>query len=288
MAGRVEKWRKALRQAINPPPLVQVVRLSGVIGRGSRWQGGLSLEGLDASLKAAFEGNKLAAVALAINSPGGSPVQSALIAGRIRALAEEKKIPVLAFVEDVAASGGYWLACAADEIFADRASIVGSIGVISAGFGFPRLLERWGIDRRVYHQGEHKSMLDPFRPENPDDIARLLTLQEDIHIAFRDHVRTRRGERLKAEDATLFNGDIWTGARALDLGLIDGLGDLRQTLRARFGEDVRIRTIGEPTSWLRRKLGVTAALAGGASAFPAPEHWINAVENRLEWQRYGL
>jgi signal peptide peptidase SppA len=262
-------------------PMVAVVRLSGVIGPMGPWRGGLSLVGLAPTLERAFTLGGVRAVALAINSPGGSPVQSSLIAKRIRALATEKKLPVLAFAEDVAASGGYWLAAAADEIFADESSIVGSIGVISAGFGFQELLQRAGIERRIHTAGARKSMLDPFQPENTQDVARLEALQREIHEGFKAQVRSSRGARLKADDETLFSGEFWTGRRALELGLIDGIGDLRSVMRGRFGEKVQFRVVGAPTSWLRRRLG----LAG-------PDEWarnlLAAAEERALWARFGL
>jgi len=263
-------------------PVVAVVRLSGVIGPLGPWRGGLSLAGLAATLDRAFGLGGLKGVALAINSPGGSPVQSALIAKRIRALAAEKKLPVFAFAEDVAASGGYWLATAGDEIYADDSSIVGSIGVISAGFGFPELLQRLGVERRVHAAGARKSMLDPFRPENPDDVARLEALQREIHDSFKAQVRARRGARLKADDETLFSGEFWTGRRALELGLIDGLGDLRSVMRARFGAKVRLRPVGVQRGWLMRRLGRSTAA----------DDWVHdvlgAVEERALWARFGL
>lgn len=269
---------------VKPQPLVNVVRLSGVIGEGRSggFQRGLSLAGLAGILERAFKPKRLAAVAVAINSPGGSPVQSSLIAGRIRQLADEKNIPVFAFVEDVAASGGYWLATAADEIFVDGASIVGSIGVVSAGFGFTQLIEKIGVERRVYAQGARKAMLDPFRPEREDDVARLLALQVELHDGFKAEVRRRRGEKLKGDDATLFEGDIWTGRKAVDLGLADGIGDLRSVLRARFGDKVKLNVVGAQESWLKRRFGL--ATAPGAWA----QDVLGAVEERLHWARYGL
>ncbi len=262
----------------NPPPLVTVVRMNGIIAAGGGMlRGGVNLANLAATLKAAFAPRRLAAVALVVNSPGGSPVQSSLIGKRIRQHAEERHVPVIAFVEDVAASGGYWLAAAADEIVADPSSILGSIGVVSAGFGLHEAIARLGIERRLHTQGERKRMLDPFLPEKPEDVARLEALQADIHAAFRDWVRTRRGDRLKGDDATLFNGDIWTGARALELGLIDSLGDIRSTLRARYGDKVRLRVVGERRGWLRRRLRLEE-----------PADWLAAVEERLEWGRWGL
>ncbi len=264
------------------PPVVPVVRLSGVIAERGMGRS-LSLGTVAARLEKAFAMRGASAVAIIVNSPGGSPAQSSLIGRRIRALAEEKKLPVHVFVEDVAASGGYWLACAGDDIHADTSSIVGSIGVISASFGFPRLLERWGIERRVHTAGNSKAQLDPFRDENPDDIVRLRALQEEVHDAFKDWVRERRGTRLKGDDATLFEGAFWTGKRALDLGLVDGIGHLRDVLRARYGEKVKTPLIAERQGFaLRRLLGLEVdggTLADGALA---------SVEERAAWSRFGL
>jgi signal peptide peptidase SppA len=271
-------------KALKPQPLVTVVRLSGVIGdgRGSGMQRSLSLAALAGTLEKAFKPKHLVAVALAINSPGGSPVQSSLIAGRIRQLANEKKVPVFAFVEDVAASGGYWLATAADEIYVDRASIVGSIGVVSAGFGFAQLIEKIGIERRVHAQGSRKAMLDPFRPEQADDVTRLLALQVELHDGFKAEVRRRRGEKLKGDDATLFEGDIWTGHKAVELGLVDGIGDLRSHLRSRFGDKVKMTVVGGGDSWLRRRFGLASAPGSWA------QDVLMAIEERLHWSRYGF
>ena len=182
-------------------------------------------------------------MALAINSPGGSPAQSALLYRRIRQLAAERAVPVLAFAEDVAASGGYWLALAADEIYAEETSLLGSIGVVTAGFGFAAVLNRLGIERRLHTAGVDKSLLDPFLPEEPRDLERLKTLQQDLHDSFKDMVRQRRGGKLKGDDGALFGGEVFTGRRALALGLIDGIGELRGVVRGLFGEEVRIRTI---------------------------------------------
>ncbi|MBI1207924.1 MAG: S49 family peptidase [Azospirillum sp.] len=271
------------------PPLVSVVRLAGVIGAFGTFRTGLNLAGLAPLLDRAFAPRRLAAVALAINSPGGSPVQSALIAGRIRALAEEKKVPVLGFVEDVGASGGYWLACAADHIYAAESSIVGSIGVVSASFGFHGLIERYGVERRLFTAGARKVLLDPFKPLVEDETARLRTLQAEIHDDFKAMVRQRRAGRLKADDDQLFSGEFWTGRRALDLGLIDGLGDLRSVLRSRFGAKVRLRVVQPERSWLRRRSGVGAA--GGPGSL-SPEALVGAalagVEERALWAHYGL
>lgn len=263
------------------PPLVTVLRLHGSIGRVGQFRSGIDAASSYPLIERAFAPKRLAAVALSINSPGGAPVQSSLIHQRIRQKAAEKKVPVLAFVEDVGASGGYWLALAADEIFADENSIVGSIGVIAAGFGFTGLIERLGIERRVYAQGTRKAMLDPFRPENPDDIARVKALQAEIHDSFKAMVRSRRGGRLKGDDEALFNGDIWTGRGALALGLVDGIGELRATLRQRFGDKVRLRLVAERKGWLRRRLHMSAAEA-------LPEAVLAALEERALWGRLGL
>jgi signal peptide peptidase SppA len=228
----------------------------------------------------AFAVRRLAGVALAINSPGGSPVQSSLIAGRIRALAEEKKLPVTAFVQDVGASGGYWLACAADEIFCDESSILGSIGVVSAGFGFGRALARLGIERRLYTAGERKSLLDPFGPEREEDVARLRAVQQDIHDAFKAWVRGRRAGRLKAPEEELFTGEFWTGRRAVALGIADGLGELRTTMRARHGEKVRFAVFGGPRKpWWARFLPGAETLAASVT---------ETLAERAAFARYGL
>jgi len=279
-----ELFNNAVERVVNPPPLVTVVRLSGLIAAGGGMvRGGLNLANQAGVLKAAFAPKRLAAVALVVNSPGGSPVQSALIAKRIRDHAAERKVPVIAFVEDVAASGGYWLAAAADEIIADASSIIGSIGVVSAGFGFAEALQRLGIERRVHTQGERKRMLDPFLPERPEDVARLEALQADIHAGFKDWVRSRRGDKLAADEAALFNGDVWTGRQAVDLGLVDGLGDLRATLRARYGDKVRLRLLGNGRPLLRRWLGPRNMVPDQL----APD-LMAAIEERLAWGRWGL
>lgn len=266
------------------PPLAPVLPLYGFISASPAPLGRrLNLAGVSALVERACAMRGAKALALQINSPGGSPVQSTLIARRIRARAKERGIPILAFIEDIAASGGYWLACAADEIYADRSSIIGSIGVIAAGFGFDRAIERLGIDRRVHAQGRNKAMLDPFSPEKPEDVERLRALHEEIHRAFIEHVRERRGKRLKGDDETLFNADVWTGARAAELGLIDGLGDLRATLRDRFGEDVRMPVLAPSRGWLRRRL---AAAAPDPDAFAGS--LLAAIEDRAHWARFGL
>ncbi len=267
-------------------PVVSVIRLSGVIGRMGPLRAGMTLQGLAPLIDRAFRGRRLKAVVLAINSPGGSPVQSALIYRRIRSMADEKNVPILVFAEDVAASGGYWLACAGDEIYAHENSIIGSIGVVSSGFGFSELIERYGIERRLYAAGKNKAILDPFKPEEPGDVERLKSIQADIHASFIDLVKSRRGKKLKpAEEDEVFSGAFWTGRRARELGLVDGIGDLRTVLRDRFGEDVRMRVISPRRSWARRRFGFTMAR-------PEPGDWvgqaIGAVEERLLWSRFGL
>lgn len=254
-------------------PTVAVIRLQGVIASGGR--GALNDAGLASVLEKAFSKGKPDAVALEINSPGGSPVQSSLIGARIRRLADEKKIPVLAFVEDVAASGGYWLATAADEIYADESSIVGSIGVISAGFGAHELLANHGVERRVYTAGKSKSMLDPFRPENPDDVARLNDLLEDLHANFIGHVKARRGGKLSAE-TDLFTGEIWLARKAVELGLIDGIGHIKAMLQERYGDKVKINRYGLKRPFLSR-FGVQLM-----------QDAVTGIEERAAYARFGL
>lgn len=276
-------------------PEVAVLRLGGVIGGLGPLRSGMSLASVEPLVERAFAQPRLQAVALVINSPGGSPAQSALIAKRIRDLAREKEVPVLAFCEDVAASGGYWLACAADEIFVQPTSIIGSIGVITSGFGFTELMEKIGVERRLYTAGERKSMLDPFQPENPGDVARIRALQDELHEVFKEMVRDRRGHRLKGAEEVLFSGEFWAGGKAVELGLADSLGDLRQILRDRFGKRVRLRRIQGPKRLLRR-LGIGRGSSGGtqlwAGGLPAPEDWaaglLAAVEERALWSRFGL
>ena len=224
-------------------PLVAVVRLSGVIGSVLPLRPGLSLSVVAPALERAFSTRGAKAVAIIVNSPGGSAVQSHLIFRRIRAHAEESKLPVFVFVEDAAASGGYMIACAGDEIFADPSSLVGSIGVLSASFGFDRLMERFGIERRLHTAGDKKAMLDPFRPERPEDVERLKAIQANVHETFKHLVETRRRARLHGEPGEVFSGAVWTGSEALALGLIDGLGDIRSVMRERYGDKVQLRLI---------------------------------------------
>jgi signal peptide peptidase SppA len=273
-----------IEQVWRRPPVVSVLRFEGVIMPRLR-RGGVSLASHAAAIDRAFRGARLAAVAIVVNSPGGSPVQSALLYRRIRQLAEEKNIPVIAFAEDVAASGGYWLALAGDEIFGEETSLLGSIGVISAGFGFYQLIGKLGVERRLHTAGERKSLLDPFLPEEPSDVARLTELQQDIHRSFKEHVRRRRAGKIDEADETLFTGDVLTGRMALDRGLIDGIGELRAVMRARYGDKVRLRPVTpERRRWpflsrlpfvRREPVSLIAELAD----------WI---ETRLLWARFGL
>jgi len=289
------QWLTNLRERVTgqPAPVVAVVRLSGAIGAAGRLRpGGLSLAALAGPLERAFKLRGVRAVALAINSPGGSAVQSALIGQRIRSLSAEHGVPVVAFVEDVAASGGYWLACAADEIFAQEASIVGSIGVVASGFGFTGLLERLGVERRLHTAGDRKAQLDPFRPEDPEEVAWLKTLLGEIHASFIAMVRERRGSRLRAPESELFSGEFWTGRRALELGLIDGFGEIRSVMRARYGDRVKLRVVTAQQPLLRRLLRRSdLPMAAPWSASPAAalaEELLAAVEERALWSRYGL
>ncbi|TMV94867.1 S49 family peptidase [Thioclava sp. BHET1] len=270
---------------VKKPPFVAVIRLQGAIGISRPGAQGLSDAAMAPLIERAFARGKPAAVALLINSPGGSPVQSALIASRIRRLADEKGIHVHAFVEDVAASGGYWLACAADEIWADTTSVVGSIGVISSGFGLDQFIGRHGIERRVHTAGGSKSFMDPFRPEKEEDIARLKRLLEDMHDSFKDYVRARRGAKL-AGDRDLFTGDIWTGRQALAeaTGLIDGIGHAVPKLKELYGKNVRTVAYAPKRSIFRR-FGASLGTEMGAGASGA---LIDVAEDRALWARYGL
>jgi serine protease SohB len=269
-------------------PVVPVVRLSGTIGAVTPLRPGLMLSTVARALERAFSVRGARAVALVINSPGGSPSQSHLIFRRIRQLAEEKKLPVLAFIEDVGASGGYMLACAADEIVCDTYSIVGSIGVVGGSFGFPKLMEKLGVERRVYTSGERKVMLDPFQPEKPEDIERIQAIQKDIHAHFIALVKDRRGGNLNGADETLFSGEFWTAQKAIDLGLADRLGDLRSLLRDRYGEKVRTPLIEGERSLLGRRLsGVALGRLFGAQA-PLMDDVLSSLEARALWGRYGL
>lgn len=279
-----EKWRR-------PSAVVPVVRLSGVIGAVTPLRPGLTLAGLAKTLDRAFDTRNAKAVALAINSPGGSPVQSRLIYLRIRQLAAERNLPVLAFVEDVAASGGYMLACAADEIYCDPSSILGSIGVVGATFGFQDLIKKIGVERRLYTAGDNKATLDPFLPENPDDVARLKAIMREIHALFISLVKQRRGTRLSGAEDVLFSGEYWAGGTSVSLGLADGIGDLRSTLRARYGDKVHMPVIAPRSGLLssllgRRTGGAEVAALDGLAGMP--EAAISALEARAIWAKYGF
>lgn len=261
-------------------PVVAVVRLYGVItpAPAPLSRGVINLAGVDSALTRAFGYERLRAVALSINSPGGTPTQSALVADRIRGLADQKRVPVLAFCEDLAASGGYWLACAADEIIAHPTSVVGSIGVVSRSFGLHGLLERFGVERRLYTAGANKARLDPFLPEQEEDVQWLHGMQSELHSMFRDWVCARRGQVLATDQQDLFTGEVWTGRRALELGLIDRLGTLRGEIPQRY-PDAEIVTV-EGRRPLLTRLGLVPA--AGATAM------LEALENRAAWSRFGL
>src|SRR3954451_17003336 len=278
------RWRRGAA-------VVPVVRLSGVIGAVTPLRPGMSLAGVAKMLERAFATRKAKAVALVINSPGGSPVQSRQIYLRIRQLAAEKKLPVLVFVEDVAASGGYMLACAGHEIFCDPSSILGSIGVVGGTFGFQELIRKIGVERRLYTAGEHKAMLDPFLPEDPDDVARIKALQREIHAIFIALVKKSRGDRLKRADDALFSGEYWAGEPSISLGLADAIGDVRSTLRARYGDKVKMPVIAPPTGLLSglmgRKSGAgTAVSLEGLAGLP--DELISALETRAIWAKFGF
>lgn len=264
-------------------PSVAVLRFDGVIGlRGRR---GLSLRRYASAVERAFSLRGVKAVALVINSPGGSPAQSALLYRRIRQLAAERAVPVFAFAEDVAASGGYWLALAGDEIYAEETSLLGSIGVVTSSFGFVAALSRLGIERRLYTAGEDKSLLDPFLPQEPRDVARLKTLQQDLHDSFKELVRQRRGAKLKGDDAQLFGGEIFTGRRAAALGLIDGIGEMRGVMRRLFGDSVRFRLIPPER---RRPFWLRLVVPRRPEVGDVAADVVARLEERLIWARFGL
>lgn len=271
--------------------VIPVVRMHGAImAGGSQFRPALNLASYAPLLDKAFSIKDAPVVAISLNSPGGSPVQSRMIYNRIRQLAEEKNKKVLIFVEDVAASGGYMIALAGDEIIADPTSIVGSIGVVSGGFGFPDMLKKIGIERRVYTAGENKVILDPFQPEKEGDIEYLKSLQVEIHNVFIDMVKMRRGAKLK-DEPTIFSGLFWTGMRGLDLGLIDGLGDMKDVLRRRYGDKVKLQLISGARSLFGKKVpGVDAALGMNAErlAAGAVSGLVEVAEEKALWSRYGL
>lgn len=275
-------------------PVVPVVRLTGTIGFSTPLKPGITLAGVARLLERAFSMRRAQAVVLLINSPGGSPVQSHLVYKRVRQLADEKKLPVIVCIEDVGASGGYMIACAGDDIYCDPFSIVGSIGVVGATFGLEKAIRRLGIERRVYTSGDRKAMLDPFLPENPEDVARIKAIQEDIHEGFIALVKARRGSKLTGPESALFSGEYWAGEEAVRLGLVDGVGEMRALMRARFGEKVLLPLIADRGWFGRRVPGVGAkalsglaasGLAGGESL---AEDLLSAAEARTIWARYGL
>jgi signal peptide peptidase SppA len=297
MSEHLRQLFASAREALRPilpkwlrggAPVVPVVRLSGVIGFSTPLKPGLTLAGVARPLERAFGMRKARAVALSINSPGGSPVQSHLIYRRIRQLAAENQRPVIAFAEDVAASGGYMIACAADEIVCDPSSIVGSIGVVGGSFGFAKLMDKLGIERRLYTSGEHKAMLDPFLPEKPDDVERLKSVQREIHEGFIALVKQSRGARLKGPEKTLFSGEYWTGPKAIELGLADAIGDLRSTLRARFGDEVVTPLISPSRGWFGRAQPGVGSLEPVLRRSDLAEDIVSALEARAIWARYGL
>ena len=291
--GLIDRLVEWLPTRLRPGTVVvPVVRLSGLIGSVTPLRPGMSLAGVARTLERAFAIKNAKAVALVINSPGGSPVQSRQIYLRIRQLAAEKKLPVLVFVEDVAASGGYMIACAGDEIFCDPSSIMGSIGVVGGSFGFPELIKRIGVERRLYTAGEHKGMLDPFLPENPDDVARVKVIQREIHAAFIALVKERRGARLKGADDVLFTGEYWAGETSVALGLADAVGDPRSTLRARYGDKVVTPVVAPSTGLLSGLLGRRSAGAGTLGSLDGvaglPDELISALESRAIWAKFGF
>jgi signal peptide peptidase SppA len=289
---RPESWKSYLPAAwTKRGAIIPVLRFSGAIGVVTPLRPGLSLSTSAAAIDKAFSMSGAKAVAIQINSPGGSAVQSMLIYKRIRALAVEKNLKVHIFAEDVAASGGYLLALAGDEIYADPASIVGSIGVITSGFGLHELISKIGVERRVITAGANKDTLDPFLPQKPEDVERIKALQLDVHQSFIDLVKTRRGAKLDKADIDLFTGEFWSGKRALELGLIDGHSDLRTKMREIYGDDVRLKLVMPSTSWFRRRRSVFAEggvfeLGFSPGGFAAD--LISAIEARALWSRFGF
>jgi signal peptide peptidase SppA len=287
-----ESWKNYLPAFLTKrAPVVPVLRFSGAIGAVTPLRPGITLSTSASAIEKAFSMRGAKAVAIQINSPGGSPVQSMLIYTRIRALAAEKGLKVYVFAEDVAASGGYLLALAGDEIYADQSSIVGSIGVITATFGLDELIHRIGVQRRVYTAGESKDTLDPFLPEKPEDVERIKALQSDVHASFIDLVKARRGSRLDKADVNLFTGEFWSGKKALELGLIDGVADLRTKMRELYGDEVRLKLVAPSTSWFRRKRSIFAeggVLDFGFSPGGLAADLISAIEARALWSRFGF
>ncbi|HJD59216.1 MAG TPA: S49 family peptidase [Rickettsia endosymbiont of Omalisus fontisbellaquei] len=264
--------------------VIAVLRLSGVIGKVSTVQSGLTLESLNELIEKAFKIKKLKALCLIINSPGGSPVQSELIAKRIRDLAKENKIKIYSFIEDMAASGGYWLACSGDRIYALPSSVIGSIGVVSSGFGFHEAINKLGIERRVYTEGKNKSVLDPFQPVNKDDLKIIKSLQKQVYEHFVDYVKTRRVGKLTQQDEILFNGEFWAGQTALDYGLIDGIGDMYSVMKEKFGDNIKFQYLCAKQPWLKKKLGMGSKTLTDNFA----NSLIDAVENKIINDKFDI
>lgn len=279
--GTIAKGKKMFfwkSRQVEVPMLV----LSGVIGRYGRFQQGLSYLGIHRLIEQAFQNPKIPALALLINSPGGSPTQSALIAQAIRQRADEHKIPIFSFVEDVAASGGYWLACIGDEIYANPSSLIGSIGVISSGFGFTELIRKIGIERRVFTAGDRKMMLDPFAPLKNEDQEKVKSLQQSIHQIFKDYVVSRRGSRISAHNADIFNGDIWTGQQAVEKGLVDGIGGIEDVLQKKLGKKAKFIRIEAKKGFIQRYVGSSRHRLG------VSEELLQSLEERWWWERLGI
>ncbi len=284
--SRMEKYIDAIPcvgEYLNPKDKVAVIRMAGVIVDSSQMRrAGINFHKFKEAIEDAFDVSRAKAVALVINSPGGAPAQCSVISSLIQKLSDEKNIPVFAFVEDVAASGGYWLACAGDEIYAQPTSIIGSIGVISSGFGFDEFIQKHDIARRIYTSGRDKSFLDPFKPEKSDDITRLKSIQADMHESFKDWVRERRGLRLREEDAELFEGAFWTGKTAVNYGLIDGIGDVMSVMREKFGREIKfVDCSPEKKTWMSSILSLGDAKVDVGDI-------LDKVEERGVWSRFGL
>ncbi len=264
--------------------VIAVLRLSGVIGKVSTMQSGLTLESLNELIEKAFKIKKLKALCLIINSPGGSPVQSELIAKRIRDLAKENKIKIYSFIEDMAASGGYWLACSGDRIYASYSSVIGSIGVVSSGFGFHEAINKLGIERRVYTEGKNKAILDPFKPINKEDLKIIKDLQKQVYEHFVEYVKTRRIGKLTQQDEILFNGEFWAGQTALDYGLIDGIGDMYSVMKEKFGDNIKFQYLCAKQPWLKKKLGMGSKILTDNLA----NSLIDAVENKIINDKFDI
>ena len=256
-SSKIDQLISVLPFWFNTKPVVAVMRLEGVIGKVGSMKSGLTISSLNKLIEKMFKIERLDAVCLCINSPGGSPVQSELISKRLTSLAKELGVPIYSFVEDVAASGGYWLACAGDKIFANKSSIIGSIGVISSGFGFHEAIGKLGIERRVIAEGKNKSVLDPFQPAKSSDVKLVKDLQKKIYEHFIETVKEHRKGRLTQTDEIIFNGEFWTGQKALDYGLIDGIDDLYSFIHKKYGNEVKVEYIENKQSWFKRKLGMS-------------------------------